>query len=71
MLIGTAHVIDLSFPLERHIRNFNPDLVALELDKQRWYALKSNTKRIQGPFYLRILANLQKYINNVYLSNYE
>ena len=39
MLIGTAHVIDLSLPLERHIKNFNPDLIALELDKQRWYCL--------------------------------
>ena len=69
MLIGTAHVIDLSFPLEKHIRNFNPDLVALELDKQRWYALKANTKSTQGPFYLRILASLQKYISDSFGSS--
>ena len=69
MLIGTAHVIDLSLPLDRYIRNFNPDLVALELDKQRWYALKANTKRTQGPFYLRILANLQKYISDSFGSS--
>ena len=25
MLIGTAHVIDLSLPLERHIKNFEPE----------------------------------------------
>ena len=69
MLIGTAHVIDLSFPLERYIKNFNPDLVALELDKQRWYALKAKRKSTQGPFYLRILANLQKYISDSFGSS--
>ena len=63
MLIGTAHVIDLSLPLERNIRNFDPDLVALELDKQRWYALKSSSKDLQGPFYLRILARFQRKID--------
>ena len=61
MLIGTAHVIDLSLPIDRHMRNFEPDLVALELDKQRWYALKSESKVSQGPFYLRLLAKFQRY----------
>ena len=42
MLIGTAHVIDLSSPLEGFIRDFNPDIVALELDRNRWFALQSN-----------------------------
>ena len=69
MLIGTAHVIDLSLPLEKHIRNFNPDLVALELDKQRWYALKANKKHTQGPVYLRLLASLQKYISDSFGSS--
>ena len=69
MLIGTAHVIDLSLPLERHMRNFNPDLVALELDKQRWYALKSESKVSQGPFYLRLLAKFQRYLSNAFGSS--
>ena len=64
MLIGTAHVIDLSLPLERYIKNFEPDLVALELDKQRWYALKTRTQGSEGPFYLQILARLQKYLGD-------
>ena len=69
MLIGTAHVIDLSLPLEKNIRNFDPDLVALELDKQRWYALKSTSKKLQGPFYLRILARLQRYLGDSFGSS--
>ena len=69
MLIGTAHVIDLSLPLERHIKNFNPDLIALELDKQRWYALKTESRRIEGPFYLKILARLQKYLGDSFGSS--
>ena len=35
MLIGTAHVIDLALPLERHITNLNTDIIAIELDKNR------------------------------------
>ena len=69
MLIGTAHVIDLSLPLERHIKNFNPDLIALELDKQRWYALKMESRRTEGPFYLRILAYLQRYLGDSFGSS--
>ena len=69
MLIGTAHVIDLSLPLEIHIKNFNPDLVALELDKQRWYSLKTESRRTEGPFYLRILARLQKYLGDSFGSS--
>ena len=69
MLIGTAHVIDLSQPLERYIRKFNPDLIALELDKQRWYALQSNSQKADGPFYLRLLSRLQKYISDSFGSS--
>tara|TARA_Y100000746_G_C15319665_1_gene373151 strand:- start:12 stop:698 length:687 start_codon:yes stop_codon:yes gene_type:complete len=69
MLIGTAHVIDLSLPLERHIKNFNPDLVALELDKPRWYALKTESQITEGPFYLKILARLQKYLGDSFGSS--
>ena len=43
MIIGTAHVIDLSSPLEGFIRDFDPTCIALELDKERWIALQSNS----------------------------
>ena len=69
MIIGTAHVIDLSLPLERYIKNFSPDLIALELDKQRWYALKTKSQRTAGPFFLRVLARLQKYLGDYFGSS--
>ena len=69
MIIGTAHVIDLSLPLERYIKNFSPDLIALELDKQRWHALKTESQRTEGPFFLRVLARLQKYLGDYFGSS--
>ena len=60
MIIGTAHVIDLSYPLEGFIREFNPDSIALELDRDRWFALQSKTQTSGGPFFLRMLARIQK-----------
>ena len=69
MIIGTAHVIDLSLPLERYIKNFSPDIIALELDKQRWHALKTESQRTEGPFFLRVLARLQKYLGDYFGSS--
>ena len=64
MIIGTAHVIDLSLSLEKYIRDFNPQIIALELDKHRWHALRLESRRTEGPFYLRLLARLQQYLGD-------
>ena len=69
MIIGTAHVIDLSSPIETFIREFNPDLVAIELDRQRWHALKSNLRPTGGPFYVRLLSRLQQYLGESFGSS--
>ena len=69
MLIGTAHVIDLSSPLEGFIRDFNPDSVALELDRDRWFALQSNTLKREGPIFLRLLARFQQYLGESFGSS--
>ena len=69
MIIGTAHVIDLSLPIESYIREFNPDLVAIELDRQRWHALRSNLKPTGGPFYVRILSRFQQYLGESFGSS--
>lgn len=61
-LIGTAHVIDLAYPLEIFIRNSDVNVIALELDKERWFALNSDDRKISGPIYLKLLARLQKYL---------
>ena len=62
MIIGTAHVIDLSSSLEGYIRDFEPTAVALELDRERWFALQTNTENTNAPFLLKILSNVQKYL---------
>jgi pheromone shutdown protein TraB len=69
MLIGTAHVIDLESPLERYIREFDPSAVALELDRERWFALNSNKKRSGGPIFVRLLARLQEYLGETFGSS--
>ena len=69
MLIGTAHVIDLSSPLEGFIRDFNPDSVALELDRNRWIALQSSNQKREGPLFLRLLARFQQHLGESFGSS--
>ena len=68
-IIGTAHVIDLSIPLEGYIRQFNPDSIALELDRDRWFALQSNSPNTGGPFFLRLLSRIQKHLGESFGSS--
>lgn len=65
-IIGTAHVIDLSYPLEILIRNSDANIIAIELDKERWFALNSKERKIAGPFYVRFLARLQSHLGDVF-----
>jgi pheromone shutdown protein TraB len=69
MIIGTAHVIDLSSPIEAYIREFNPDVVSIELDRQRWHALRSNLKQTGGPFYIKLLSRFQQYLGESFGSS--
>ena len=67
LILCTAHVLDLSIGIERAIRDFNPDIVALELDKDRWIALNSpSSSRNEGPLFVKILAYLQKRLSEVF-----
>jgi len=65
-IIGTAHVIDLAYPLEIFVRNSNPNIIALELDRERWFALNSEDRKVTGPFYIKLLARLQKYLGDTF-----
>lgn len=69
MLIGTAHVIDLESPLERYIKEFDPDAVALELDKERWFSLRANKRHSGGPIFVGLLARLQDYLGETFGSS--
>ena len=60
LLVGTAHVLELALPLERVLRTFNPGVVALEPDRERWAALRAPMRPHRGPLLLRLLASLQE-----------
>ena len=68
LLIGTGHVFDLSSALLKIFDEKNPDVVCVELDKQRYNALmmkRSNPERYksagkQVPFVYRLLARFQE-----------
>ena len=53
-------MLELALPLERVLRTFDPDVVALELDRQRWVSLRSPLRPRRGPLLLRLLASLQE-----------
>ena len=69
MIIGTAHVIDLSSSLEVYIRDFDPTCIALELDRERWIALQTNSQSSGGPFFLRLLSRIQKHLGDSFGSS--
>ena len=53
-------MLELALPLERVLRTFNPGVVALELDRERWAALRAPMRPHRGPLLLRLLASLQE-----------
>ena len=62
-IIGSAHVFDISDRVKEEIKKRNPAVVAVELDKGRYLALKSgDTDTRNLPFTYRAMAFLQKRI---------
>ena len=67
-LIGTGHVFDLEDALQEIFQQKNPDVLCVELDKQRYHALmmkqqdpekyKQSAKKL--PFLYRMLAQFQE-----------
>ncbi len=63
-IIGSAHVFDISDSIEREIREREPTVVAVELDRQRYEALKRRGEGERGkvPLIYRLLQLVQKRI---------
>ncbi|MFW6141046.1 MAG: TraB/GumN family protein [Candidatus Saliniplasma sp.] len=62
-IIGTAHVFDISERLREEIVSRNPSVIAVELDRQRYAALKSQgEKRKDVPIMYRAMSIIQKKI---------
>ncbi len=61
-LIGSAHVFDISQRIEREIRDRDPPIVAVELDRNRYAALKSGERKGDIPLTYRLLQRVQERI---------
>ncbi|MFW5953453.1 MAG: TraB/GumN family protein, partial [Candidatus Natronoplasma sp.] len=63
-LIGSAHVFDISDRIEREIKERSPNVVAVELDRQRYEALRRRGEGERGkvPLIYRLLQLVQKRI---------
>lgn len=60
VLLGTGHVFDLEAPIQAEIRNRAPEVVALELDPDRYRALQAGDREARGPLLYRALARFQE-----------
>lgn len=66
-LVGVGHVFDISSQVEGIITRMKPDVVALELDRNRLQALLSpGEQRGDLPFFHSVLASLQEHIAKKY-----
>ncbi len=61
-IIGAAHVFDISDRIEKEIRLRNPSVVAVELDRDRYEALRSEQKGGNAPLIYRLLQLVQQRI---------
>ncbi len=61
-IIGAAHVFDISERIEKEIRSRNPSVVAVELDRDRYEALRSGQKGGDAPLIYRLLQLVQQRI---------
>lgn len=65
-IIGIAHVFDVHDRLKEEIRSRRPKVVAVELDRGRYEALKEPTSREGVPLIYRVMAHIQKRIGDEY-----
>ncbi|MEA2054454.1 MAG: TraB/GumN family protein [Candidatus Thermoplasmatota archaeon] len=67
ILVGVGHVFNISTQVEGIIDTVNPDVVALELDKNRLsFLLNPSTKRDGIPLFYLILSKIQRKIAKMY-----
>lgn len=66
-LIGVAHVFDISDRVRKEIKRRHPDIVAVELDRQRYEGLKSGDRDSSDlPLMYRAMSFIQKKIADKY-----
>jgi len=60
VLVGVAHVIDVSKPIGSLVEHYAPGAVGIELDPGRYRALKEGSPRGKVPIPYRLLAVMQR-----------
>ncbi len=65
-LIGIAHVINIRAAIDRIIETNSPDIICVELDRQRYEVLSSGEKPTDMPFLYRMLSNFQQNVAKKY-----
>lgn len=68
-LIGIAHVINIRKAIERIIEGNSPDIIGVELDRDRYEALRTGDRPGDMPFLYRMLANFQRNVAKKYDSS--
>jgi pheromone shutdown protein TraB len=67
ILVGVGHVFDISNQVNEIIDKINPDIVAIELDRNRLsFLMNPNIQRGHIPLFYRALANMQDRLANKY-----
>lgn len=61
-LLGIAHVINIRKAIERIIKHRKPDIICIELDRQRYEALRSGETMEDSPLLYRCLSGFQRKI---------
>lgn len=65
-LIGIAHVIKIRNAIDRIIETCSPDIICVELDRQRYNILSSGEKPTDMPFLYRMLSSFQQNVAKKY-----
>lgn len=68
-IIGIAHVINIRNAIERIISISLPNIICVELDRQRYEALSNGELGADMPFLYRMLSNFQKNVAKKYGSS--
>ncbi|MDP6157129.1 MAG: TraB/GumN family protein [Candidatus Thermoplasmatota archaeon] len=68
-IIGIAHVIKIRKAIERMIEVSLPNIICVELDRQRYEALSKGELGADMPFLYRMLSNFQKNVAKKYGSS--
>lgn len=66
VLVGVGHVFDIAEQIKRVMECVSPDIIALELDTNRFRALRFQERGKNIPFLYKVMGKIQENIANKY-----